>query len=86
MLSKLQKKQKEYYAARGMEVPEPTGGAVQEEESASRKKAGGKRKNGGRGVEDDSDDDGLAEGSAFAMRLQAGGGSKFRRLMFRVMF
>lgn len=83
MVSKLQKKQKEYYAARGIDVPEPSGG-VEREESVSRKKAGGKRKNGGRGVEDDSEDDGLAEGSAFAMRLQAGGGSEFLRLRFRV--
>jgi hypothetical protein len=71
MVAKLQKKQKEYYLARGMEVPEPVG-AVQEVESGRKK---GKRKSGAR-VEDDSEDDGLAEGSAFAMRLQAGGGSK----------
>jgi hypothetical protein len=89
MVSKLQKKQKEYYAARGEEVPDGGGGGndgaaeVVAPETSARKRggangAGKKRANGGRARKetDDSNDDGLAEDSAFARRLQAGGGSE----------
>lgn len=88
MVAKLEKKQKEYYAARGMDVPvrgspmpDQDAGEEMQEAAMSKRGANGvgkKRAGGGRARKepDDSDDDGLGENSAFAMRLHAGGGSQ----------
>ena len=94
MVAKLEKKQKEYYAARGMgvpvnvgAVPDPDAAAqlaeeMQEAAKIKRGANGAGKKRAGRGSArkepDDSDDDGLGENSAFAVRLQAGGGSESR--------
>lgn len=93
MVAKLEKKQKEYYAAMGMDVPAAGGGGgdsgpearafVEAQETSARKGKGKKRADGARGRRetDDTDDDGMGENSAFAARLQAGGGSELTCLV-----
>ncbi|KAJ9102607.1 hypothetical protein QFC19_004716 [Naganishia cerealis] len=89
MLSKLIKKQKEYYLARGMEIPANGGGglgagaddaqSVEAAPKASAATGGSSPKAPARSraaVNNDESDPGEAGDSAFNMRLQAGAGSK----------
>lgn len=90
MLAKLMKKQKEYYLARGMEIPTNGGGGLEvsvngEDGDAvqlARNATSGSRQTGRGGgtapVSGGDGDEGEGSGSAFNLRLQAGSGGQYR--------
>ncbi|KAJ9119718.1 hypothetical protein QFC22_003428 [Naganishia vaughanmartiniae] len=87
VLSRLMKKQKEYYLARGVEIPPNGGGGLEVSANAgadpqpvgdapSGSRPNGRGKAAAAAADVDSDQ-GEASDPSFNMRLQAGGGSKY---------